>query len=387
MADDDINAELASGARIELRFDGKLCIHSRYCVLQAPEVFKANTPGEWLFPDALDAPALAAVARNCPSGAITYRAREPTLNEASPAVNLLRLRENGPYALHAELRIAGQAESALRRTLCRCGASQNKPFCDGSHAAIGFEATGEPPTQPHRTLPSRAGALEVTPLRDGPLELKGALELVSGTGRTIATALHCLLCRCGGSAAKPFCDGTHARNGFTDQTVQAARPAVHPEGEIPSLADWAGGRDKLRALTERFYEKVPSDPMLAPIFAGMDRQHAQHVADFVAEVFGGGALYSADGGSHVGMISKHLRRGITEEQRAHWVELMIETADEVGMPQDPEFRAAFTSYLDWGSRLAVINSAPGIDAPEGELPMPQWGWGAAQGPGLAGRSK
>jgi hypothetical protein len=64
---------------------------------------------------------------------------------------------------------------------------------------------------------------------------------------------------------------THARNGFTDQSGQTPRPAVHPEGEIPTLAEWAGGRDKLRELTERFYEKVPTDPMLAPLFAGMDR--------------------------------------------------------------------------------------------------------------------
>lgn len=380
MENDDSNAEHASGARIRLRFEGKLCIHSRNCVLQAPQVFKPNTPGEWLFPDALDAPALAAVARSCPSGAIEYAARDPELTETSPQVNLLRVRENGPYAVHAPMRIAGQAGPALRRTLCRCGASQNKPFCDGSHVAIGFEATGEPLTEPYRTLSSRTGEVEIIPLPDGPLELKGPLEVVSGTGRTITTTMHCLLCRCGGSAAKPYCDGSHARNGFTDQTAQRPRPAVHPEGEIPSLAEWAGGRDKLRELTERFYEKVPTDPMLAPLFARMNREHARHVADFVAEVFGGGALYSGAGGSHVGMITKHLRRGITEDQRARWVQLMVETADEVGLPQDPAFRTAFTAYLDWGSRLAVINSAPGVDAPEGELPMPHWGWGAAQRP-------
>jgi uncharacterized Fe-S cluster protein YjdI len=43
-------------------------------------------------------------------------------------------------------------------------------------------------------------------------------------------------------------------------------------------------------------------------------------------------------------------------------------------------RTAFVNYLEWGSRLAVINSADGVKAPEGDIPMPQWGWGAALGP-------
>ena len=81
------------------------------------------------------------------------------------------------------------------------------------------------------------------------------------------------------------------------------------------------------------------------------------------------------------MIVKHLGRGITEEQRARWVELMIETATEIGLPADPAFRNAFVAYLEWGSKLALINSAPGIGKPEGDWPMPKWGWGPARGPG------
>jgi hemoglobin len=57
---------------------------------------------------------------------------------------------------------------------------------------------------------------------------------------------------------------------------------------VPTLANWLGGPDRLDALTKRFYDKVPIDPILAPVFAGMNSLHAQHVAAFVAEVFGGG---------------------------------------------------------------------------------------------------
>jgi CDGSH-type Zn-finger protein len=56
--------------------------------------------------------------------------------------------------------------------------------------------------------------LHVLPEKDGPLKLKGPLEICSGTGRTINRVLSAKLCRCGGSANKPYCDGSHRSNGF-----------------------------------------------------------------------------------------------------------------------------------------------------------------------------
>jgi CDGSH-type Zn-finger protein len=65
--------------------------------------------------------------------------------ETAPPVNTLHVRENGPYAVRAALRIEGHAEApAYRATLCRCGHSRNKPFCDRSHVAAGFTADGVP---------------------------------------------------------------------------------------------------------------------------------------------------------------------------------------------------------------------------------------------------
>jgi CDGSH-type Zn-finger protein/truncated hemoglobin YjbI/uncharacterized Fe-S cluster protein YjdI len=374
------NVEDAEGSEIAIRFDAALCIHSRFCVLQAPGVFKANTPGEWIFPDAIDAPALAAIARNCPSGAITYRAKDRVLEEVDPPVNTIRLRENGPYAVNAPIEFAGQGGAVRRRTLCRCGASRNKPFCDGSHAAVHFEATGEPPTQVFKPLEPRDGPLAIISMKDGPLEVRGPVELVSGTGRTFAKEVHCLLCRCGGSGTKPYCDGTHALNGFTDRAGYEPPEPSDPEVAVQTLADWAGGREKLRELTTRFYQKVPADPILAPVFAEMDRHHAERVGDFLAEVFGGPPLYSQEGGSHIGMIVRHLGRGVSETQRARWVAMMVETADEISLPADQAFRNALVAYLEWGSKLAVINSAPGVEAPKGDWPMPKWGWGPAKRP-------
>jgi hypothetical protein len=79
---------------------------------------------------------------------------------------------------------------------------------------VGFTASGEPPTGKADMLPVRDGVLAVDPQPDGPLKVRGNLEIVSGTGRVVARVTTATLCRCGGSANKPFCDGTHARIGF-----------------------------------------------------------------------------------------------------------------------------------------------------------------------------
>jgi hemoglobin len=149
---------------------------------------------------------------------------------------------------------------------------------------------------------------------------------------------------------------------------------------IPTLLEWCGGLTNIRRLTTRFYEKVPHDPVLAPVFAGMNPHHAEHVAAFVAEVFGNEKPYTLSGGSHAGMIGKHLGRHLTEAQRRRWISVMLDTADEIGLPDDPEFRAAFVGYLEWGTRLAVLNSQDGVPSPTDGLPMPSWGWGPPGGP-------
>lgn len=147
----------------------------------------------------------------------------------------------------------------------------------------------------------------------------------------------------------------------------------------PTLFVWAGGEPAFRELFTRFYQRVADDAVLAPVFAHMDPAHAEHVAAFVAEVFGGPKLYSDQHGGHPAMIRKHLDRALDNDKRKRWVALLLDCADEVGMPDDPEFRSAFVAYLEWGSRLAVINSAPGAEATL-EAPMPAWGWGEVKGP-------
>lgn len=148
---------------------------------------------------------------------------------------------------------------------------------------------------------------------------------------------------------------------------------------VPTLFEWVGGMPALERLFEVFYGRVPQDPLLAPVFATMSPAHVQHVAAFVAEVFGGPKTYSEKLGGHAQMITKHVGRALNDAQRKRWLALLLECADEVGVPSDPEFRSALVSYLEWGTRLAVINSAPGADVTT-EAPMPAWGWGEVKGP-------
>jgi CDGSH-type Zn-finger protein/uncharacterized Fe-S cluster protein YjdI len=205
--------ERVRGARLELDFEGRRCIHSRFCVTWTPSVFLANVKGPWIHPDAMPVERVVEVAHACPSGAIRYRRIDGGAQEAAPPVNLATVREAGPYAFRAELQIDG-APAGFRATLCRCGASKNKPYCDGSHHEIGFTASGEPATGKTEMLAARDGVLAIDPQLNGPLCVRGNLEILSGTGRAVARTTTAYLCRCGGSANKPFCDGTHTKIGF-----------------------------------------------------------------------------------------------------------------------------------------------------------------------------
>jgi hemoglobin len=163
--------------------------------------------------------------------------------------------------------------------------------------------------------------------------------------------------------------------GFVDDIEEMRHYAPVDLGDpVPTLYAWAGGAEALTELFRTFYERVPQDDLLAPLFAGMDPHHAHHVAAWLGEVFGGPRTYSEQRGGHAHMIGKHLGRGITEQQRRRWVALLLDTADEVGLPADPEFRSAFVGYLEWGTRMAVIFSNPGAEPTPAE-PMPVWGWG------------
>lgn len=206
--------EEVEGKDVVIRFDGSKCIHSRGCVLGHPDVFVPNVKGEWIRPDGATAAEVMAIALGCPSGAITARLKNGESSDRAPVVNTIRVRENGPLAMDAEFSINGEKQASPRATLCRCGQSKNKPFCDGSHGEAGFAATGEPKAKESEALATRNGPVAVSTIKNGPLRAAGNLEVVTGTGHTINRATELYLCRCGQSMNKPYCDGSHKAAGF-----------------------------------------------------------------------------------------------------------------------------------------------------------------------------
>ena len=205
--------ETVRGQKATISFDSQLCIHARRCVIAQPGVFKANVVGAWIDPDAASPEDLVFVATNCPSGAIKVQRHDGGADEQAPKVNALTIRENGPLAVNAAIALGGK-DIGTRATLCRCGASKNKPYCDGSHVSAVFAASGEPASKPSEMLAERGGALAITPYPNGPLGIAGSVEILSGTGRTIDRVTATALCRCGHSSQKPYCDGSHKAVGF-----------------------------------------------------------------------------------------------------------------------------------------------------------------------------
>jgi truncated hemoglobin YjbI len=159
-------------------------------------------------------------------------------------------------------------------------------------------------------------------------------------------------------------------------------PRTTTESDSPTVFEWAGGAEAFSRLTRIFYQKVVDDPILAPVFAEMSPEHPEWVAQWLGEVFGGPPRYTDERGGYPHMIERHLGRSLTEEQRARWARLIAEAADEAELPTDPEFRSAFVSYIEWGSRIALANSQRGAEPPP-HMPVPRWSWGQAGLPGSA----
>ena len=147
--------------------------------------------------------------------------------------------------------------------------------------------------------------------------------------------------------------------------------------EPPTLYEWVRGRPAIARLIDAFYDRVEGDDLLSPLFpGGVSVAHREHVTTWWCEVLGGPADYTQRLGGYPAMLAHHRDLGITPEQRFRFASLMSLAADDADLPDDPEFRAAFVSYLEWGTRLAMQNSMHGADIVQ-QAPVPRWGWGVA----------
>lgn len=174
------------------------------------------------------------------------------------------------------------------------------------------------------------------------------------------------------TAVRPFFDDIEEMKHYVVQHSYRASP----EASAPSLYDWAGGTPAFARLIGAFYDRLESDELLSALFpGGVSDEHRQAVTTWWVEVFGGPAGYS-DLGGYPRMLSHHRNLNITPEQRLRFASIMSQAADDADLPPDPEFRAAFVGYVEWGTRLALANSQSGVEL-VAAAPVPRWGWGVA----------
>ncbi|MCK9898234.1 group II truncated hemoglobin [Frankia sp. AgB32] len=140
-----------------------------------------------------------------------------------------------------------------------------------------------------------------------------------------------------------------------------------------TLYDEVGGLDELRRLSAAFYDRVLADELLAPVFAHFTPTHLEHVAVWLAEVFGGPADFTTRLGGHQELLRSHLGLAIRDEHRQRWLDLMAAAIDEV-LPDRPELAATLMAYFDWGTAIAQELSQEPVGTALGDPgPTPRWG--------------
>ena len=354
---------------------------------------------------------------------------------------------NGPYLVTNVRRLRNYLGEQIpvppQVALCRCGGSATKPFCDGACASNGFSDAKDPKRVPDQldiyeglqvtvldnrgtcqhsglctdrlatvfragqepfVAPSGARADEIVAAirdcpsgalglaidgkaeraqtdwgdtrepaiiatKDGPYRITGGITLTDADGTAVArnegaSLEHYAVCRCGHSQNKPFCSGMHWYVDFRDPELSAD----------PTLFEWAGGLPALTRMTRLFYQKhVAGDPVLAPLFANMPPSLPEQMAAWLGEAFGGPAAGGDQVDGYPQMLAALLSEGLDDEQRGRWVALLGRAAQEARLPAEPEFRAAFASFIEWD---------PLISSPQDQIPLPSWGWGPAGPPAV-----
>lgn len=127
--------------KITIHDNRSICAHSAHCTDGLESVFKYKSE-PWIDPEGATVEAIIETVRRCPSGALSY-ALDGVEGQAQIREPSITVTKDGPYAIVGGVQLLeqawGQGASTEHYTLCRCGASKNKPFCDGAHASIGFK--------------------------------------------------------------------------------------------------------------------------------------------------------------------------------------------------------------------------------------------------------
>jgi CDGSH-type Zn-finger protein/uncharacterized Fe-S cluster protein YjdI len=240
---------------IRVHWDSSRCIHTGLCLQALPSVFDLRRR-PWVDLRGAEADAVADAVQRCPTGALRYERLDGAAGETPRRPTVVVPVEDGPLLMVGDLDVRGPDLETIthetRLTLCRCGLSHNQPFCDNSHRRRNWTSgPSAGPRQPPPAPPEHARNEPTTVVahRDASLEVRGQLRIYHSDGRAMVDAGRVLLCRCGQSANKPFCDSSHARVGFRSRPAETSRdrleaetPAAFPPNpRVPDPRATAGG--------------------------------------------------------------------------------------------------------------------------------------------------
>lgn len=205
---------------VEISFDMHRCIHAERCWRGLGSVFSREAR-PWVNPAGAPIEEIDRVVAQCPSGALHVRRTEGPPIEKLPDASVAPMGD-GPLHVRGAVVIENNDGARVieetRVALCRCGASKRKPFCDNSHLEAKFTAAGCDPDTEQAALDAlpepteEDNELHVTMVPNGPLIVSGDYVLQGADGSEARSGG--ALCRCGESASKPFCDGSHKSAGF-----------------------------------------------------------------------------------------------------------------------------------------------------------------------------
>ena len=150
------------------------------------------------------------------------------MSDDAPSPNIVSVAPGGPFLVSGTLRLEHASGELIQEgrsfALCRCGASQHKPLCDGAHKEKGFDDPGtvEAPATNAAVDSPATGTLVIRIVPGGPILLNGSFDLVGGEAKMTFRDGKGALCRCGVSQKAPLCDGSHKDCDFDAHTEAAS---------------------------------------------------------------------------------------------------------------------------------------------------------------------
>lgn len=148
----------------------------------------------------------------------------------------------------------------------------------------------------------------------------------------------------------------------------------------PTLFEFAGGEPAFLALAQAHHARCLADPELNHPFShgDLNPQHVERLAAYWAEVLGGPPTYSTRYSGHSAVLDLHAGNGDMGDLGRRFTACFVAAADDAGLPDEPEFRAALRAYMEWAV-AEVLSYERKEDVPYGAA-MPRWSWGGLQTP-------